>query len=249
MSQKAIAFWAMHTLSTFLRIRTDQHADLLNLCHSTSLWYFLDVLYHPLLYRTSALLLYLLFRAVKKFLSIRLIMNSVRQWNSHQRHKFLTAHASRDISRIHISGRQVKMSSDGRPNSENFFSIIWHPRLRFSFLPTTNALTWKQTRLLCGFIKFYRWTPFTRYYELIHHIPTSNSMVCRLNFMRSSTAHCINLAQMWQMWETGVLFRRFFYVGEFLQVIKCGAILTRCCNQWKKKEKGGLVDQSVLIKM
>ena len=28
--------------------------------------------------------------------------------------------------------------------------------------------------------------------------------------MRSSTAHCINLAQMWQMWETGVLFRRFF---------------------------------------
>ena len=143
MSQKAIAFWAMHTLSTFLRIRTDQHADLLNLCHSTSLWYFLDVLYHPLLYCTSALLLYLLFRAVKKFLSIRLIMNSVRQWNSHQRHKFLRAHASRDISRIHISGRQVKMSSDGRLNSENFFSIIWHPRLRFSFLPTTNCFNLK----------------------------------------------------------------------------------------------------------
>ena len=118
-----------------------------------------------------------------------------------------------------------------------------------AFYQPQTVLTWKQTRLLCGFIKFYRWTPFTRYYELIHHIPTSNSMVCRLNFMRSSTAHCINLAQMWQMWETGVLFRRFFYVGEFLQVIKCGAILTRCCNQWKKKEKGGFVDQSVLIKM
>ena len=112
-----------------------------------------------------------------------------------------------------------------------------------AFYQPQTALTWKQTRLLCGFIKFYRWTPFTRYYELIHHIPTSNSMVCRLNFMRSSTAHCINLAQMWQMWETGVLFRSFFYVGEFLQVIKCGAILTRCCNQWKKKEKGGFVDQ------
>ena len=30
-----------------------QHADLLNICHSSSLWYFLDVFYHPLLYCTK----------------------------------------------------------------------------------------------------------------------------------------------------------------------------------------------------
>ena len=36
-------------------------------------------------------------RAVKKFSSSRLIMNSRWLWNSHQRHKFLRAEASRDI--------------------------------------------------------------------------------------------------------------------------------------------------------
>ena len=36
-------------------------------------------------------------RAVKKILSSRLIMNSGRLWNSHQRYKFLRAEASRDI--------------------------------------------------------------------------------------------------------------------------------------------------------
>ena len=36
-------------------------------------------------------------RAVKKVLSSGLLMNSRRLWNSHQRHKFLRAKASRDI--------------------------------------------------------------------------------------------------------------------------------------------------------
>ena len=44
-----------------------------------------------------------MFRAVKKFLSSRLIMNSRRLWNSHhQRHKFLRAKASRDILKIRV---------------------------------------------------------------------------------------------------------------------------------------------------
>ena len=42
-------------------------------------------------------------RAVKKFLSGRLIMNSRRLWNSHQRHKFLRAKASRDILKFRVS--------------------------------------------------------------------------------------------------------------------------------------------------
>ena len=33
--------------------RRSQHADLLNLCHSSCLWYFFDVFYHPLLYCTE----------------------------------------------------------------------------------------------------------------------------------------------------------------------------------------------------
>ena len=40
------------------------------------------------------------FRTVKKFLSSRLIMNSRRLWNSHQRHKFLRAEASRTFWKI-----------------------------------------------------------------------------------------------------------------------------------------------------
>ena len=43
------------------------------------------------------------FRAVKKFLNSRLIMNSRRLWNSHQRHKFLRAEASRDILKNRVS--------------------------------------------------------------------------------------------------------------------------------------------------
>ena len=42
-------------------------------------------------------------RAVKKFLSSRLKMNSRLLWNSHQRHKFLRAETSRDILKIIIS--------------------------------------------------------------------------------------------------------------------------------------------------
>ena len=42
-------------------------------------------------------------RAVKKFLSSRLIMNSRWLWNLHQRHKFLRAEASRDILKFRVS--------------------------------------------------------------------------------------------------------------------------------------------------
>ena len=42
-------------------------------------------------------------RAVKKFFSRRLIMNSRRLWNSHQRRTFLRAEASRDIVKFRIS--------------------------------------------------------------------------------------------------------------------------------------------------
>ena len=41
-------------------------------------------------------------RAVKKFLSRRLIMNGRRIWNSHQRNKFLRAEASRDILKFRV---------------------------------------------------------------------------------------------------------------------------------------------------
>ena len=47
--------------------------------------------------------LLLLVRAVKKFLSSRLIMNSRRLWNLYQRHKFLRAEASRDILKFKVS--------------------------------------------------------------------------------------------------------------------------------------------------
>ena len=42
-------------------------------------------------------------RAVKKLLSSRLIMNSRWLWNTHQRHKFLQAEASRDILKFRVS--------------------------------------------------------------------------------------------------------------------------------------------------
>ena len=45
----------------------------------------------------------LLFRAVKKFSSSRLIMNRRWLWNSHQRHKFLRGEASRDILKFRVS--------------------------------------------------------------------------------------------------------------------------------------------------
>ena len=45
----------------------------------------------------------LLFRAVEKFSSSRLIMNSRWLWNSHQRHKSLRAEASRDILKFRVS--------------------------------------------------------------------------------------------------------------------------------------------------
>ena len=43
-----------------------------------------------------------LVRAAKTFLSSRLIMNSRQLWNSHQRHKFMRAEASRDILKIRV---------------------------------------------------------------------------------------------------------------------------------------------------
>jgi len=42
-------------------------------------------------------------RAVKKFLSSRLIVNSRQLWNSHQRHNFLRAEASRDVLKFRVS--------------------------------------------------------------------------------------------------------------------------------------------------
>ena len=42
-------------------------------------------------------------RAVKKFLSGRLIMCSTQFWNSHQRHEFLRAKETRDIVKIRVS--------------------------------------------------------------------------------------------------------------------------------------------------
>ena len=42
-------------------------------------------------------------RAVKKLLSGRLMMNSRRLWNLHQRHKFLRAEASRNILEFRVS--------------------------------------------------------------------------------------------------------------------------------------------------
>ena len=42
-------------------------------------------------------------RAVKTFLSSRLIMNSRQLWNSHHRHKFLRAEPSRDILKFRVS--------------------------------------------------------------------------------------------------------------------------------------------------
>ena len=44
-----------------------------------------------------------LVRAVKKFLSSRLTMNSRQLWNLHQKHKFLRAKAPRDILKIRVS--------------------------------------------------------------------------------------------------------------------------------------------------
>ena len=42
-------------------------------------------------------------RAVKKFLSSRLMMSSRRLWNSYQRHKFLRAEEARNILKIQVS--------------------------------------------------------------------------------------------------------------------------------------------------
>ena len=42
-------------------------------------------------------------RAVKKFLSSRLIVNSKWLWNLHQSYKFLRAEASRDILKFRVS--------------------------------------------------------------------------------------------------------------------------------------------------
>ena len=51
-------------------------------------------------------------RAFKKFLSSRLIVNSRRFWDSHQRHKFLRAEASRDILKFRVS--EIAFSGDSR---------------------------------------------------------------------------------------------------------------------------------------
>ena len=64
--------------------------------------------------------LLLLVRAVKKFLSSRLIMNSRRLWNSHQRRKFLRAKASRDIFKFKVS----EMAS---PGVFKMYFPLWMP--------------------------------------------------------------------------------------------------------------------------
>jgi len=45
----------------------------------------------------------MILRAVKKFLSSRLMMNSRRLWNSNQRHKFLRAKEVRNILKLKVS--------------------------------------------------------------------------------------------------------------------------------------------------
>ena len=49
----------------------------------------------------------------KSFLSSRLIMNSRWLWNSHQRHKFLRAEASRDIVKFRVSEMGVSRGFQG----------------------------------------------------------------------------------------------------------------------------------------
>ena len=63
-------------------------------------------------------------RAVKKFFSSRLIMNSRRLWNSHQRHKFLRVEASRDILKFRVS----KIASPG------VFNRYFPPRMPCCFV-------------------------------------------------------------------------------------------------------------------
>ena len=65
-----------------------------------------------------------LVRAVKMFLSSRLIMNSRQLWNLHQRHKFLRAEASRDILKIRVS----EMASPG------VFKRYFPPRMPCCFI-------------------------------------------------------------------------------------------------------------------
>ena len=67
----------------------------------------------------------LILRAVKKFLSSRLIINSTLLWNLHQRHKFLRAEASRDILKISIS----EMAFPGGFKWTTCFCIRIHARL------------------------------------------------------------------------------------------------------------------------
>ena len=55
------------------------------------------------IFMISCRLVVMIHRAVKKFLSSRLMMNSRRLWNSHQRHKFLRAEEARNILKIQVS--------------------------------------------------------------------------------------------------------------------------------------------------
>ena len=59
-------------------------------------------------------------RAVKTFLSSRLIMNSRQLWNSHHRHKFLRAEPSRDILRADCSQSYVYLTKQhGVPSGKH----------------------------------------------------------------------------------------------------------------------------------
>ena len=60
----------------------------------------------------------------KKFSSSRLIMNSMWLWNSHQRHQFLRAEASRDILKFRVS----EMTFPG------VFKRHFPPRMLYSFV-------------------------------------------------------------------------------------------------------------------
>ena len=67
-------------------------------------------------------------RAVKKFLSSRLIMNGRRLWNSHQRHKFLRAEASRDILKFRVAEMAFFQEEFSTADTMLFFQNTYETR-------------------------------------------------------------------------------------------------------------------------
>ena len=68
-------------------------------------------------------------RAVKMFLISRLIMNSRQLQNLHQRHKFLKAEASRDISKIKSFGNGISRCFQEVFSTTDTMLFCLHPRL------------------------------------------------------------------------------------------------------------------------